>query len=93
MGHENVGRNRAVTELAFQLMTQDAEACAAIEDVNAVAEAQLHAGGVASVAHVFGLWRGSRSTHAPEINPHSLKIRCWSIFDRKGIFVNWIAGS
>jgi hypothetical protein len=74
VGDENVSRYGAVAEFAFQLMAQDTKAGAAIEDVYLVAEAQLDAGGISSVAHVFGLWRGSRSPHTPKSNPHSLKI-------------------
>ncbi len=70
--HEDVRRERLVAELALQLLAEDAEAGAAVEDVDAVAEADFDAGGVASVAHVFGLWCGGGTTHAPKLDPHRL---------------------
>ena len=63
---------RAVAEFALQLLTQDAESCAAIEYVDTVTEAHFDAGGIASIAHVLGLWRWRGTAHAPELDPHRL---------------------
>src|SRR6266446_3177974 len=70
--NKDVRRKGPVAEFTLQLLAEHAESGAAIEDVDAVAEAHLHAGGVASIAHVLGLrgWRGT--AHAPELNPHRL---------------------
>ena len=64
-------RNGAAFELAMELLAQGAEAGAAVEDVEMVADAHFDAGGVASIAHVFGLGSRRRPTHAPELNTHT----------------------
>ncbi len=81
VGDENMGGERPIAELALQLLAQDAEAGAAVEDVDLIPQAHFDAGGVAPVAHVFGLWRGRGTTNAPELNPHRLETArgpvCW----------------
>jgi len=62
---------RAVGELAFEFLAEHAESGAAIEDEDAITHAHFHAGGVASVAQVLGLWRGRGAAHAPELNSHT----------------------
>src|SRR5580704_13044571 len=81
VGDEDVGGKRFLAEFTLQLLAQDADSGAAIEDVDAFADAYLDAGGVASIAHVLGL-RGRRGTaHAPELDPHRLVTArgpdCW----------------
>jgi len=72
MRNENVRGKRTVAEFALQLPAEHAKAGAAIEDVNAVADAYFDAGGVPSIAHVFGLWSGCGTPYSPELNPHRL---------------------
>src|ERR1700693_1988394 len=69
---EDVGGNWPVAEFSLQLLAEHAESGAAVEDVDAVAEAHFDAGGVASIAHVLGLWGRRRTAYAPELNPHRL---------------------
>jgi len=70
VGNEDVGGKRPVAEFTLQLLAEHAESGAAIEDINAVAEAHFDAGGVASITHVLGLWRWRGTAHAPELDPH-----------------------
>ena len=65
-----MGGKGAVAEFTLQLLAEDAETGAAIEDVDAIAEAYFDAGGIASVAHVLGLWSWGGTAHAPELDPH-----------------------
>ena len=67
-----MGGKWPVAEFTLQLLAEHAESGAAIEDVDLVAEAHFDAGGVASVAHVLGLWGRRRTAHAPELDPHRL---------------------
>src|SRR5580700_11135119 len=70
--NKDVSRKRLFPKFTLQLLAQNAESCAAIEDVDAVAETHLDAGGVASIAHVLGLWGGRGTANAPELDPHRL---------------------
>ncbi len=83
MGDEDVGGKGAVSEFTLQLLAEYAETGAAIEDVNAIAETHFDAGGIAPVTHVFGLWSGGGTAHAPELDPHVLTTAprpgCWII--------------
>src|SRR5579872_2916506 len=74
MRNENVGGKRAIAELALQFLAKHTKAGAAIEDVDLISDAHFHAGGVASVAQVLGLWSGRGAAHAPKLNLH--KPRC-----------------
>ncbi len=67
-----MSRKRLLAEFALKLLAEHAESGAAVEDVDAVAEAHFDAGGITSIAHVLGLWGGRRTAHAPELNPHRL---------------------
>src|SRR5579885_22914 len=67
---ENVGGERALTELAVQFVSKHPESGATIEDVNLVSDAHLHARGVAPVAQILGLWSGRRAAYAPKSNLH-----------------------
>ena len=68
-----MGGKGTVAELILQLLAEHAESGAAIEDVDAVAEAHFDAGGVASITHILGLWGRRRTANAPELNPHRLE--------------------
>ena len=67
-----MGGEGLFAEFTLQLLAQHAESGTAIEDVDAVAEAHFDAGGIASIAHVLGLWGRRRTAYAPELNPHRL---------------------
>src|ERR1039458_4723718 len=69
---EDVGGKRPVAEFALQLLAEHAESGTAVEDIDAVAETHFHTGGIASIAHVLGLWGRRRTAYAPELNPHRL---------------------
>src|ERR1700693_5664139 len=69
---EDVGGDWPVAEFFLQLLAEHAESSAAVEDIDAVAEAHFDAGGVASIAHVLGLWGWRGTAHAPELDPHRL---------------------
>src|SRR3989442_790023 len=71
VGYEDVRGEGLVAEFLFQMVAQDSESGAAIEDVDAVSEPHLDAGGVAAIAHVLGLWGGRRAAHSPDLDPHS----------------------
>src|SRR5579871_5545450 len=65
--NEDVREQRLVLEFALELVPEDPEPGAAIEDVEVVAEAHFDAGGVASVAQVLGLGRGRRPAHSQNL--------------------------
>src|ERR1700683_1688046 len=69
---EDVGGKWLVAEFSLQLLAEHAESGAAVEDVDAVAEGDFCAGGVAFIAHVLVLWGRRRTAYAPELNPHRL---------------------
>src|SRR5438270_14072497 len=71
--NEDVSRKRALGELAFQLVAQDAKAGAAVENVDVVAKTHFNAGSIASIAQVLGLWSGRRAAHTPKLQSHSLE--------------------
>src|SRR5579863_2000835 len=70
MGYEDEGRNGPSVEFVAERLSHHAEAGAAIENIQAVSDADLHAGSVASITHIFGLRSWCRSTNSPELNPH-----------------------
>src|SRR3984957_7769374 len=70
--NEDVGGDWPDAEFFLHLSAENAESGAAVEDVDAVAEAHFDAGGIASIAHVLGLWGRRRTAYAPELNPHRL---------------------
>src|SRR5258706_16281261 len=72
VGYEDMSRKRLLAEFALKLLSEHAESGAALEDVDAVAEAHFDAGGIASIAHVLGLWGWRGTAYAPELNPHRL---------------------
>jgi hypothetical protein len=53
VGDEDVRENFAAYELLAELLAESAESGPAIEDIKVVAESNLDAGGIASVAQVF----------------------------------------
>ena len=55
----------------LKLVTQHAQAGAAIEDVELVAEAHLDTGSVPSIAEILGLRSGGRPAHSPELEMHT----------------------
>ena len=59
-----------VTELAFEFVAEHTKSGAAVEDVNLVSNAHFYAGGVASIAHVLGLWSGRGTAYAPKLHSH-----------------------
>ena len=68
--NENVRGKRAFAEFTLQLLAEDAESGTAIEDVDLIAQANLNAGSIASIAHVLGLWGWRGTAHAPELDEH-----------------------
>ena len=70
VGDEDVGRKRTVAKFALQLLAKHAETGAAIEDVNAITQPYFHAGGIASVTHILGLWSWRGTAYAPELDAH-----------------------
>ncbi len=72
MRNKNVRGERVLGELAFQFAPQHAESRAAVEDVDLISDAHFHAGGIASVAQILGLWRGRGTAHAPKLDSHKL---------------------
>src|SRR5271155_1186285 len=70
--NEDVRGKRLFPKLTLQLLAEHAESRTAIEDVDALTDTHLHAGGIASIAHVLGLWSGRRTANAPELDPHRL---------------------
>ncbi len=70
VGNEDVRGKWTVTKFILQLLAKHAETGAAIENVNALAQPYLHAGGVASIPHVLGLWSWRGTAYAPELNAH-----------------------
>src|ERR1700741_5421690 len=67
---EDVRRKWPVAELAFQRVAEYTKSGAAVENVDLVSDAHFHAGGVASIAQVLGLWSGRGAAHAPKLNLH-----------------------
>jgi hypothetical protein len=65
VGDEDVGRD-AGTGVVAQPFAQIAQAGAAVEDVEAVGDPHLDAGGVTSVTHVFRLRSRGRPPHSPK---------------------------
>ena len=63
--------NRLTLGVALQLLPERAQSGAAVEDVEAVADANFDAGGVASVAQVVGLGSRRGPAYAPELNTHT----------------------
>ena len=59
----------------FQFVSEHTESGAAVEDVNLISDAHFDAGGVASVAHVLGLWSGRRPAYAPKLHVHNFDVR------------------
>jgi len=95
MGNKNVGVKLAVAEFVLQLIPQHAEAGAAIEDINALSNANLDARGIAPVAQILGLWRGRRTTYAPKLDPHRFGWISLSNLGRRQSFRQldwWFAG-
>src|SRR5580693_4123185 len=95
MRNENVGRNGTPVELVAQGLSQHAEARATIENIEFIPDADLHAGGVASIAHIFELRSRCRSTNSPEPNTH--RPPCWlnsHLLPRRRIrqFIRWLPG-
>ena len=74
VGDEDVGGKGAVAELALEFASEDTETGAAIKDVNLIVDAHFHAGGIASVAEILGLWSGRGPAHAPKLNLHSAPV-------------------
>ena len=93
--NENVSVKLAIAEFVFQLVAQHAEAGTAIENVNALSQANLDARGVAPVTQILGLWRGRRTTYAPKLDPHRFGWISLSNLGRRGSFRQldwWFAG-
>ena len=53
-----MGRERFVSELALEFLSEHAKAGAAVEDVNLISNAHFDARGIPSIAHVLGLRSG-----------------------------------
>src|ERR1700691_3711045 len=67
-----MGGKGPVADLILQLLAEHAESGAAVEDVDAVAEAHFDAGGIASITHILGFLGLRRTAHTPELDPHRL---------------------
>src|SRR5262249_22994024 len=67
---ENVCADRATVGLLHQLFSQIAKAGATVENEDASVQAHLDAGGIASIAQIFGLGRGRRTAYTPESDQH-----------------------
>src|SRR5581483_9038545 len=74
VGDKNVSGKGSVTELALQFSSEHAEAGAAVKDINPVFNAHFDAGGVASVAEIFGLWSRRGPAHAPKPYLHAAPV-------------------
>ena len=70
VGYEDMRIQRTAFKFTAKLLPQNAKAGATVEDENVIAVAHLHAGGVASIAQVLGLWSGRGAAHAPKLNLH-----------------------
>jgi len=71
---EDVGGKWLWAELTLQCMAEHTESRAAVEDVDLISDANFHAGGIASVAQVLGLWSGRGAAHAPKLNSHKSRM-------------------
>src|SRR6266404_6152993 len=72
MGKKNVRVNGTVLVLLDQLLAQIAEAGAAVENIDLPVDADLNAGGIASVSQIFELGSGMGPPDAPEFHQHEL---------------------
>src|SRR5262245_37366978 len=71
MAKENMRADGVVAEFFEELVSQEADAGASGENQNLVrVRPDLDTGGIASVIHVFSLWRRSRSSITPESDTH-----------------------
>jgi hypothetical protein len=68
--NENMSGNWTPVELVSQRLSQNPKAGTTIEDVEIVPDAHFHAGGIASIAHIFGLRSRRRPANSPELDPH-----------------------
>src|SRR4051812_7801142 len=57
-------------EFAVQFVSEHTKAGAAVEDEDLVSDPHFDAGGIASVAHVLGLWSRRGTAHAPKLHSH-----------------------
>src|SRR5580765_6642004 len=71
---KDVGGKWLSAELTLQCMAKHTESRAAVEDVDLISDAHFHAGGIASVAQVLGLWSGRGAAHAPKLNSHKPRV-------------------
>src|SRR5215471_7981331 len=67
---ENVRADGAAVGLLHQLLSQIAKTGAAVENEDASVQAHFDAGGIASIAQIFGLGRGRRTAYTPESDQH-----------------------
>ena len=74
VGDEDVGGKGTVAEFALEFASEDTESGAAIKDVDLIVDPHFHAGGVASVAEILGLWSGRGPAHAPKLYLHSAPV-------------------
>src|SRR6266404_7355428 len=72
MGEKDVRVNGTVLVFLDQLLAQIAEAGAAVENIDLPVDADLNAGGIASISQIFELGSGSGSPDAPEFHQHEL---------------------
>src|SRR5215831_15517484 len=70
---ENMRGERLLGEFFFERVAEHAKPSAAIEDVDAIPKAHLHARGVPPVTQVLGLWSRRGAAHAPKLNEHKLR--------------------
>jgi hypothetical protein len=88
MGDEDVGIDRLVGELCCELLAEVAETSSAIEYVDLSVDADLYAGGIASVPHVLHLRSGRGTPHTPKLYVHALLVR--RLPDLVAHIENWV---
>src|SRR5215472_14439920 len=70
VGEKNVRRKRLSAGFLLQVLAEDAEAGAAIKNVDLSVDTDFDAGGVASIAQIFRLGRRCGAANPPESNQH-----------------------